>query len=319
MDKLEKIQSFSMKIDTIYDELGQKIIWQKTLIRDLLIWLFCSGHILIEWAPWLAKTLTVDSLSKTLDLDFKRIQFTPDLLPSDLVWNNIYNPSKNEFYIKSWPIFTNFLLADEINRAPSKVQSALLESMAEKQVTIWDTTFKLEKPFIVLATQNPIEQEWTFSLPEAQLDRFLLKSIVDYPTEDEELKILKNISSIEKVNLKKLLNKNEIFEIQDLIENIEVWDSIINYIKDIVFYTRNKTDISKYLSYPVSPRASISLLKSSKALAFLNGRDYVIPEDIKQMAYPILRHRIILNYEAIADEILVDNIIKIILENTKIS
>lgn len=304
------------KIDNLYLEIWKKVIWQKTLVRDLIIALFSRWHILIEWVPGLAKTLTVDSLAKTLDLDFKRIQFTPDLLPSDLIWSNVFNPVKNEFYIKHWPIFTNFLLADEINRAPSKVQSALLEAMAEKQVSIWDKTFKLDGPFIVLATQNPIEQEWTFNLPEAQLDRFLLKTVVNYPTENEELEILRNIKNIENAEVDKIFNKKNIFEIQEIVENIYADENILNYIKNLVFYTRNKdSKISKYISYPVSPRASLALLKTSKTLAFLNWRDFVIPEDIKEMAYPVLRHRIILNYEALAEEIQADEIIKIILDN----
>lgn len=312
----EQIQEFSIEIENLLYEISKKVIGQKTLVRDLLIALFSKWHILIEWAPGLAKTLTVDSLAKTLDLNAKRIQFTPDLLPSDLVGSNIYNPSKNEFYIKKWPIFSNFVLADEINRAPSKVQSALLEAMAEKQVSIWDTTFKLEAPFIVLATQNPIEQEGTFNLPEAQLDRFLLKTVVDYPTESEELEILKTIHSIEKAELKTLFSRQDIFKIQDLVESIYVDDNILSYIKDIVFYTRNKdSKIASYIAYPVSPRASLSILKTVKALAFLQGRDFVIPEDVKEMAYPVLRHRLILNYEALADEIQVDDIIKTILDN----
>ncbi len=312
----EQIQEFSIEIENLLYEISKKVIGQKTLVRDLLIALFSKWHILIEWAPGLAKTLTVDSLAKTLDLNAKRIQFTPDLLPSDLIGSNVYNPSKNEFSIKKGPIFSNLVLADEINRAPSKVQSALLEAMAEKQVSIWDTTFKLEAPFIVLATQNPIEQEGTFNLPEAQLDRFLLKTVVDYPTESEELEILKNIQSIEKAELKTLFSRQDIFKIQDLVESIYVDENILSYIKDIVFYTRNAdSKISPYISYPVSPRASLSILKTCKALAFLNGRDFVIPEDVKEMAYPVLRHRLILNYEALADGILVDDIIKTILDN----
>lgn len=314
-----EIENLKPNIDNLFLEIWKKVIWQKTLVRDLLISLFSRWHILIEWAPWLAKTLTVDTLAKTLDLDFKRIQFTPDLLPSDLVWSNVFNPAKNEFYIKQWPVFSNFVLADEINRAPSKVQSALLEAMAEKQVSIWEKTFKLSEPFIVLATQNPIEQEWTFNLPEAQLDRFLLKTVVSYPTEDEELEILKNIKNIETQEVNKIFNKEDIFNIQNIIENIYVSENILDYIKDIVFYTRkNETKISKYISYPVSPRASLAMLKTAKTLAFLSNRDFVIPEDIKEMAYPVLRHRIILNYEALADWIQVDEIIKVILDNVEV-
>lgn len=315
----EQNEKIRLEIDKLFEQIWKKVIWQKTLVRDLLIALFSKWHVLVEWAPGLAKTLTIDSLAKTLDLDFKRIQFTPDLLPSDLIWSNVYNPSKNKFYVKQWPIFSNFLLADEINRAPSKVQSALLEAMAEKQVTIWEKTFKLDEPFIVLATQNPIEQEWTFNLPEAQLDRFLLKTIVPYPSEDEEIQILKNIKNIETTKLKKIFGKKDIFEIQEIVENIYVWENILSYIKEIVFYTRMKNSkISKYISYPVSPRASLALLKTAKALAFLSSRDFVLPEDIKEMAYPVLRHRIILNYEALADWIEVDEIIKVILDNVEV-
>lgn len=314
-----EIENLKSSIDNLFQEIAKKVIWQKSLVRDLLIALFSKWHILIEWAPGLAKTLVVDSLAKTLDLDFKRIQFTPDLLPSDLIWSNVFNPVKNEFYIKDWPIFTNFLLADEINRAPSKVQSALLEAMAEKQVSIWDKTFKLDSPFIVLATQNPIEQEWTFNLPEAQLDRFLLKTVINYPTENEELEILRNIKNIENSKVNKIFNKKEISKIQELVENIYTDENILNYIKNITFYTRNNnSNISKYISYPVSPRASLAMLKTSKTLAFLSWRDFVIPEDVKEMAYPVLRHRIILNYEALAEEIKVDNIIKIILDNVEV-
>lgn len=315
----QNLETLKPKIDELYKEIWKKLIGQKTLLRDLLITLFSKWHILIEWAPGLAKTLVVDSLAKTLDLDFKRIQFTPDLLPSDLVWSNVFNPVKNEFYIKKWPIFANFLLADEINRAPSKVQSALLEAMAEKQVSIWDKSFKLEMPFIVLATQNPIEQEWTFNLPEAQLDRFLLKTVVDYPSENEEIEILKNIKNIESSKLQKIFWKKDIFEIQNSIEEVFVWENIFSYIKDIIFYTRkNDSKIKKFISYPVSPRASLAILKTAKTLAFLSGRDFVIPEDIKEMAYPVLRHRIILNYEALAEEIKVDDLIKIILDNVEV-
>lgn len=316
---IQKINDIKPKIEELKQEIWKKVIGQDILVRDLLIALFSRWHVLIEWAPGLAKTLTVDSLSKTLNLDFKRIQFTPDLLPSDLIWSNIYNPEKNEFYIKKWPIFTNFLLADEINRAPSKVQSALLEAMAEKQVSIWDTSFKLDKPFIVLATQNPIEQEWTFNLPEAQLDRFLLKTIVDYPNEAEEIDIMKKSLTIDDIMLEKIFEKEFIFKISSIIDEIYVEEKIYEYIKDLVFYTRNENSkVSKYLNYPVSPRASISLLKASKALAFLGWRDFVLPEDIKEMAFPVLRHRISLNYEALAEEIKVDEIIKTILENVEI-
>lgn len=315
----QEVQEINEIIDKLLYEISKKVVGQKTLIRDILIALFSKWHILIEGAPWLAKTLTVDTLSKTLEMDCKRIQFTPDLLPSDLIGSNVYNPMKNEFSIKKWPIFTHFVLADEINRAPSKVQSALLEAMAERQVSIWEQTFKLEPPFIVLATQNPIEQEGTFTLPEAQLDRFLLKTLVEYPTQEEELEILRNIKSIEDTKVETVFTKQDIFRIQKIIENIYVDENILEYIKDIIFYTRTHTSkIAWYIAYPVSPRASLALLKTAKALAFFNGRDFVLPEDVKEMAYPVLRHRIILNYESLAEWITQDQVIETILNNVEV-
>lgn len=308
------------KIEELKQEIKKVVIGQDELIRDLLITLFCRGHILIEWVPGLAKTLTVSSLSKALDLDFSRVQFTPDLLPSDLIWARIYTPETKEFYIKTWPIVSNFVLADEINRAPSKVQSALLEAMAERQVTIADKTIMLDEPFIVLATQNPIEQDWTYTLPEAQLDRFLFKTIVAYPSDLEEIEIMKNNSlNTDLSQIKKVLWKKDILKIQSLISEVFVDQNIYEYIKDIVIYTRNpNNEIWKYLFYWASPRASIALLSASKALAFLSDRDFVIPEDIKEIAKQVLRHRLILNYEAIAENIGVDILIERVLNNVKV-
>lgn len=319
-DLKSQIQEYSLESSKIFDEISKKVIGQNTLLRDIVVSLFSKWHILIEWAPWLAKTLSVKSLASIFHLDFSRIQFTPDLLPSDLVWKTIYNPKDHSFSTKKWPIFSNFVLADEINRAPSKVQSALLEAMWENQVTIGETTFELPPPFMVLATQNPIEQEGTFSLPEAQLDRFLLKSVVDYPTEWQEIEIMKNIQSILKDDINPIFHKDDIFKIQKLIEKIYVDDHIYTYVKDIVFYTR-KTDSSllNLLSYPLSPRASLALVASAKALAFLEWRDFVLPEDIKQMAYPALRHRIALSYEAISEWISADEIISNILSQVTIA
>ena len=308
------------KIDELKQEIKKVVIGQDLFIRDLLITLFCRGHILIEWVPGLAKTLTVSSLSKALDLDFSRVQFTPDLLPSDLIWARVYTPETKEFYIKTGPIVSNFVLADEINRAPSKVQSALLEAMAERQVTIADKTIKLDEPFIVLATQNPIEQDWTYSLPEAQLDRFLFKTIVSYPNEQEEIEIMKNNSlNSDLSGIKKILWKKDILNIQKLIEEVFVDQNIYEYIKDIVTYTRDtNNEVWKYLFYWASPRASIALLSASKALAFLSQRDFVIPEDIKEIAKQVLRHRLILNYEAIAENMWVDELIEKVLNNVKV-
>ena len=302
-------------INKLILEVHKKIVWQESLVRDLIIGLLTWGHILLEWVPWVAKTLTIDTLSKAIELDFSRVQFTPDLLPSDLIGTQIYNQSKNNFETKKGPVFTNFLLADEINRAPSKVQSALLEAMAEKQITIWDESYKLDSPFIVLATQNPIEQSGTYKLPEAELDRFMMKSFVNYPTLEEEKEILTRLNSIENDHVEKVLSKKEILEIKELVEEIHVSENIIDYITDIIFETRKD---NKYLSYWVSPRWSISLIKASKAVAFLNWRDFVLPEDVKEIAISVLSHRLVLNYEAIAEEIKSEEIIKTILENVKI-
>lgn len=227
------------KIKKVKTELAKKIVWQENLIDSLLIWLFAKGHILVEWVPGLAKTLTVDSLSKTLDLGFNRVQFTPDLLPSDLIGSEIYNTKTNNFEIKKWPIFNNFILADEINRAPSKVQSALLEAMAEKHITIWNDTFFLDSPFIVMATQNPIEHAGTYKLPEAQLDRFMLKVNVSYPNISEEKTMYKKILTMDSQNIEKVMTKKEIFEVQDLVSKIFISDSIIEYVTNIVDATRN--------------------------------------------------------------------------------
>jgi MoxR-like ATPase len=281
-----------------------------------MIGLFSGGHILLEWVPGLAKTLCVETLSKVVDLDYKRIQFTPDLLPSDLIGSKIYE--NNKFSVKKWPIFANLVLADEINRAPSKVQSALLEAMAEKQVTIWEDTFLLDAPFMVLATQNPLEQSWTYSLPEAQLDRFLLKTIVDYPNRDEELEIMKKYSWDDKTVLTKVFTKSEVLSVKSEIEKVTVWDNIYEYIVDLVLLTREKKFSDKYLAIWASPRASISLSKAVKANAFLQWRDFVLPEDVKEMIYPVLRHRIILSYEQIAEGMTTDLVIDELLQNVTI-
>ncbi len=304
------------KIQLLEVEMAKKVIGQKNLVRDILIGLFSGGHILLEWVPGLAKTLSVETLSKVIDLDYKRIQFTPDLLPSDLIWARIYENQK--FVVKKWPIFSNLVLADEINRAPSKVQSALLEAMAEKQVTIWDETFILPEPFMVLATQNPLEQSGTYSLPEAQLDRFLLKTIVDYPNKQEELQIMKQYSQNISTALEKIFDVSEVLEIRKSIQDVWVSESIYDYVADIVFLTRQSEFTKKYLAIWASPRASISLIKAAKALAYLQGRDFVIPEDIQEMIFPVLRHRIILSYEQVAEWMTTDEVIREILEHVEI-
>lgn len=309
-------QEIKGKIELLEIEISKKIIGQKNLVRDLMIGLFSGGHILLEWVPGLAKTLCVETLSKVVDLDYKRIQFTPDLLPSDLIGSRVYE--NNKFSIKKGPIFSHLVLADEINRAPSKVQSALLEAMAEKQITIWDETFQLESPFMVLATQNPLEQSGTYSLPEAQLDRFLLKTIVDYPNKQEELEIMKKYSWSDDTVLEKIFSQSEVLDIKKQIETVEISDNIYEYIVDLVLLTREKTFSDKYLAIWASPRASISLSKAVRAFAFLDGRDFVLPEDVKEMIYPVLRHRIILSYEQIAEGMTTDQVIDELLQKVTV-
>ncbi len=300
MELQKQIQEYAPTIEQVQQELHKKIIGQETLIRDVLIWLLSGGHVLLEWVPGVAKTLTIDTLSQALDINFKRIQFTPDLLPSDLVGTEIYNMSSWDFSTKKGPIFTNLLLADEINRAPSKVQSALLEAMAEKQVTIWEETYNLDEPFVVLATQNPIEQSWTYPLPEAELDRFMLKSKVDYPTKKQEIEILTRLYDIENGKTKKILSASKLLKIKKTINDITVSENIIAYISNIIDATRKPNTL---LRYWVSPRWSIALLKAAKVIAFLDKRDFVIPEDVKTIAISVIAHRLVLSYEAIAEEI----------------
>lgn len=320
----EKILEWSEKIKKVVEEVHKKIVGQDELIESLIIGLLTWWHILIEGVPWLAKTLTIDTLSKTLNLGFNRLQFTPDLLPSDLIWTEIYNNKIWEFSVKKWPIFNNFILADEINRAPSKVQSALLEAMAERQITIWNETFKLDTPFIVLATQNPIEQSWTYRLPEAQLDRFMMKQVVKYPSKAEEKEMYQKLNVwYSNIKINKILNKKEILELQSIVEEIYVSDNIFEYVTSIIDSTRNPKKynldyLEKYLSYGVSPRGGLALLNWAKALALINWRDFVIPEDIKKIANKVLSHRLVLNYEAIADDVSVEKIIEEILNWIKI-
>jgi len=304
-----QINVFKEQIEKVKEQVHKKIVGQEELIDSILIWLFWKGHILIEWVPWLAKTMTVDTLSKAVDLKFNRIQFTPDLLPSDLIWTEIYNPKTWEFNIKKWPIFTNIVLADEINRSPSKVQSALLEAMAEKQVTIWNETFKLEEPFIVLATQNPVEQAWTYKLPEAQLDRFMMKTDVDYAEKEIEKEIYKKLNTdFYTTKVEKILTKEDVLNMQNILWKIYVSDNIYDYVSSIIDATRhpekyNLKEIKKYIQYGISPRWGISLIDGAKVLAGINGRDFVLPEDIKQLTKKTLAHRLVLTYEALADNI----------------
>jgi len=325
MEILEKdIYEASQKVKELKIEISKKVFWQNDLIEKTIICLIWGWHILLEWMPWLAKTLTISTLSKCVDLGFNRIQFTPDLLPSDLIWTEIFNIKNSSFDIKKWPIFNNFILADEINRAPSKVQSALLEAMAEGSITIWKETFVLEKPFLVLATQNPVEQSWTYKLPEAQLDRFSMKVKVDYPSFEQEKEMYKNVVYDDKKEVSKILSKQDIFHLQDLVEKIYISDAIFDYVSKIVDATRNPEnywlkDLKKYINFWVSPRWWISTLRAAKALALIEWRSFVIPEDIKKLVKNTLCHRLILSYEAIVDEIDEEYIIEQIISKITVS
>ena len=313
------------KIQNVFEEVGKIVVGQDYMVRRLMMGLFTQGHILLEGVPGLAKTLTVNTLANVLKLDFKRIQFTPDLLPSDVIGTMIYNQKKTAFEIKKGPIFSNIILADEINRSPAKVQSALLESMQEKQVTIGDNTYKLDEPFLVLATQNPIDQEGTYPLPEAQKDRFMMKLNVSYPSKQEELKIMRRMTDLNFNNqIKTILTKKDITSIKNEINNVSVSESIEKYLIEIVFATRNPKSIglenaANYISFGASPRASINLVLASKANAFFQNRDYVTPEDVKEIAYDVLNHRIILNYEAEAEGINTREIVTSILNKIEIN
>jgi MoxR-like ATPase len=294
-------------INAIKNELKKVIVGQDKMIDALLIGLLTNGHILLEGVPGLAKTLTIKTLAKILNLDFNRIQFTPDLLPTDIIGTEIYDIKSGEFRIKKGPIFANLILADEINRAPAKVQSALLEAMAEKQITIAEENFKLDEPFLVMATQNPVEQEGTYNLPEAQLDRFMLKVVIGYNTKDEEFEIIKRSANESFEEVKQIATKEDIFKMQEEVKNIHIDDELTKYIVDLVSATRVK---HKYIEFGCSPRSGISLYKASKAVAFLEGRDYVTPIDILSIIKDVFRHRIVLSYEAEADEITADKIIE---------
>jgi MoxR-like ATPase len=313
------------KINAVIEEMGKVVVGQERLINRLLVGLFTGGHVLLEGVPGLAKTLTINTLAKILDLHFHRIQFTPDLLPSDLIGTMIYNPLKSDFEVKKGPIFAQIILADEINRAPAKVQSALLEAMAERQVTIGDTTYPLDSPFLVLATQNPVEQEGTFPLPEAQVDRFMLKVYMDYLSKDQELEVMRKMSNLDfKYQPKVILTLVDIHQIQKEINQITISETLEKYIIELVFATRNPaeyglTQEANYIQFGASPRASIHLNLASKVLAYLEGRDYVLPEDIKEMAPDVLNHRIILNYEAEADDVTTLQIIQTILSSVAIN
>ena len=324
LDRLNyKIQLKSTFIESLRKGISEVIVGQNALIDKILISIISNGHILLEGVPGLAKTLTINTVANLINADFKRIQFTPDMLPSDLLGTLIYNQKTGEFNTKKGPIFSNIILADEINRAPSKVQSALLESMQEKQVTIGDDTFKLSKPFLVLATQNPIEQEGTYPLPEAQVDRFMMKVIVDYPTIDEEKEIINRANTQNDNKIKSVVKTKTIVEAQNLVNDIYIDSKISEYILNIVFATRspkefNLSKLVDLISFGASPRASINLVLASKSKAFIDGRGYVIPEDVKYVAKDILRHRILLSYEAEAEEITSEDIIDQLLQEVPV-
>ncbi|MHC1738062.1 MAG: AAA family ATPase [Ignavibacteriaceae bacterium] len=319
----EKIKQESSFIELLQTEIGKTIIGQKGMVERLIVGLLANGHILLEGVPGLAKTLAIKSLASAMKAKFQRIQFTPDLLPADLIGTQIYNQKDGNFLIKKGPIFANFILADEINRAPAKVQSALLEAMQERQITIGEETFKLEEPFLVLATQNPIEQEGTYPLPEAQVDRFMLKIKITYPSKEEELKIMHLNLNEEFAKIQKVITPADILKGRELIQEIYVDEKIDKYILDIVFATRNPKDynldkLTDLISYGASPRASINLNLGARAMAFIKHRGYVIPEDVRTIAQDVLRHRIAVTYEAEAEEITSENIIQDILNTIEV-
>ena len=316
--------TYHTKIRDVFAEMSQVVVGQDRLLNRLLIGLFTGGHILLEGVPGLAKTLTINTLAKVLELDFQRIQFTPDLLPADLIGTMIFNQKTSEFEVKQGPIFANLILADEVNRSPAKVQAALLEAMQEKQVTIGEETFILDRPFLVLATQNPVEHEGTYPLPEAQVDRFMMKVFVDYLNKDDELAVMRRMSNMNfDYEVQPVLGKEDLVAIRDEINSITISETLERYIIELVFATRkpmdyNLRDEARYIQYGVSPRASINLNLAAKALAYFDRRDYVLPEDIKEVAPDVFNHRIMLNYEAEADGVTTLQVIESILRKVAI-
>ncbi len=310
----------NLGIEAVLKEVGKVVIGQQYMVSRLLVGLFTNGHILLEGVPGLAKTLTINSLAKALQLEFRRIQFTPDLLPADVIGTMIYNQAKGLFEVKKGPVFANIILADEINRSPAKVQSALLEAMQEKQVSIGDETYRIDRPFLVMATQNPVDQEGTYPLPEAQMDRFMMKVYVGYLSRQEELEVMRRMSNMAYENrIEPILSKEDIVAIRQEINNVTISESLEKYIIEIVFATREPAvygmnEEASYIQYGASPRASIHLNLAAKAVAYMHGRDYVLPEDIKEIAFDVLNHRIILSYEASAEGVtprsLIDSILR---------
>ena len=323
-EEQQKIKNEASWVELLKSEIGQVIVGQKYLVDRLIVGLLANGHVLLEGVPGLAKTLAVKTLSQCLRADFKRIQFTPDLLPADVIGTLIYSPSKGEFTNKKGPIFTNLLLADEINRAPAKVQSALLEGMQERQVTIGDETYPLPQPFLVLATENPIDQEGTYPLPEAQMDRFMLKLVVDYPDRNDELRILNaNANVLVSHMVNPVVDAETIFRSRKLVDGIYLDEKLKGYLVDVVLATRNPdsygaSELGAFIRFGASPRATISLALASKAVAFMNGRSFVTPQDIKDVGLDVLRHRVIVSYEAEAEDVSSDDIIKKIFETVPV-
>lgn len=308
MELNKKIEQESAFVDVITSEISKVIVGQKTMVRRLVMGLLANGHILLEGVPGLAKTQAITALAKSIDAKFSRIQFTPDLLPADVTGTMIYSPKDESFSVKKGPIFSNFVLADEINRAPAKVQAALLEAMQERQVTIGEMTYKLEEPFLVLATQNPIEQEGTYPLPEAQMDRFMMKVVISYPNKEEEKEILRGQISPNKQTISPVIKPQDIIHAREVVKEVYIDSKIENYITDIVFATRfpeeyGMNNLKSFISYGASPRATINLALASRALAFIKRRGYVIPEDVREVCLDVLRHRIGLTYEAEAENI----------------
>ena len=319
----ERIQKESAFVDIISMEMNKVIVGQKHLVENLLIGLLADGHILLEGMPGLAKTLAINTLANIVDAKFSRIQFTPDLLPADVIGTMIYSQKSEQFQVKQGPIFANFVLADEINRSPAKVQSALLEAMQVRQVTIGDNTYKLPKPFLVMATQNPVEQEGTYPLPEAQVDRFMLKVVVSYPKKEEEKLIIKMHNAREFPKASAVLKPEDIVRAREVVKDVYMDEKIEKYIVDIVYATRTPDEyglgkLKDLISYGASPRASISLAMASKAYAFIKRRGYVIPEDVRAVCYEVLRHRIGLTYEAEAENITTENIITDIINTVEV-
>ncbi len=319
----ERVKASQETIEHLYREIGKVIVGQRYLIERLVIGLLADGHVLLEGVPGLAKTMSVKTLAQAIHAKFQRIQFTPDLLPADLIGTLVYSPKEGTFSTKKGPIFANIILADEINRAPSKVQSALLEAMQEHQVTIGESTFPLPEPFLVLATQNPIEQEGTYPLPEAQVDRFMMKLIVTYPNKKEEKEILERMSTGKKIDAKPVFDTEMIFKLRDIVNHVYIDEKVKDYILDIVFATRYpeqcKLDqLKPLIAYGASPRASIMLTLAAKAHAFLKGRGYATPEDVKQIGLDVLRHRVIVTYEAEAEEMTSEKIIAQIFDQIEV-